>query len=121
MVTLAPGLGLTNRIVVDQHFRQRDRLGRLLTALAFNPFAVGVGLDEDTAAFIAPDETLEVLGSGAVTIVDPSRIEYSSLDAAKVGDPVSLLGVTLHVIVKGGVFNLHSRIASAAGVPTEND
>jgi cyanophycinase len=121
MVTLAPGLGLTNRIVVDQHFRQRDRLGRLLTALAFNPFAVGVGLDEDTAAFIAPDETLEVVGSGAVTIVDPSRIEYSSLDAAKVGDPVSLLGVTLHVIVKGGVFNLHSRIASAAGVPTEND
>jgi len=121
MVTLAPGLGLTNRIVVDQHFRQRDRLGRLLTAIAFNPFAVGVGLDEDTAAFIAPDETLEVVGSGAVTVVDPSRIEYSSLDAAKVGDPVSLLGVTLHVIVKGGVFNLHSRIASAAGVPAEGD
>jgi len=121
MVTLAPGLGLTNRIVVDQHFRQRDRLGRLLTAIAFNPFAVGVGLDEDTAAFIAPDETLEVVGSGAVTVVDPSRIEYSSLDAAKVGDPVSLLGVTLHVIIKGGVFNLHSRIASAAGVPAEGE
>jgi cyanophycinase len=121
MVTLAPGLGLTNRIVVDQHFRQRDRLGRLLTALAFNPFGVGVGLDEDTAAFIAPDETLEVVGSGAVTIVDPSRLEYSSLDHAKVGEPVSLLGITLHVIVKGGVFNLHSRIASAAGVPAEGE
>jgi cyanophycinase len=50
MVTMAPGLGLTNRIVIDQHFRQRDRLGRLLTALAYNPFAVGIGLDEDTAA-----------------------------------------------------------------------
>jgi cyanophycinase len=121
IVTLAPGLGLTNRIVVDQHFRQRDRLGRLLTAIAFNPFAVGVGLDEDTAAFIAPDETLEVVGSGAVTVVDPSRIEYSSLDVAKIGEPVSLLGVTLHVIIRGGVFNLHSRIASAAGVPAEGD
>ncbi len=52
-VRLAPGLGLTNRFVIDQHFRQRDRLGRLLTALAYNPFAVGIGLDEDTAAFIA--------------------------------------------------------------------
>jgi cyanophycinase len=64
-VTLAPGLGLTNRIVIDQHFRQRDRLGRLLTALAYNPFAIGLGLDEDTAAFIGPDNTVEVAGSGA--------------------------------------------------------
>ena len=58
MVTLAPGLGLTNRVIVDQHFRQRDRLGRLLAALALNPFAVGIGLDEDTAAFIGSDEVL---------------------------------------------------------------
>ena len=55
-VRLAPGLGLTNRFIIDQHFRQRDRLGRLLTALAYNPFAVGIGLDEDTAAFIGPDK-----------------------------------------------------------------
>ena len=54
MVTMAPGLGLTNKFIVDQHFRERDRLGRLLTALAYNPFAVGLGLDEDTAAFIRP-------------------------------------------------------------------
>ncbi len=60
-----PGLGLTNRVVIDQHFRQRDRLGRLLTALAYNPFAHRLGLDEDTAAFIGPDDTLEVVGSGA--------------------------------------------------------
>src|SRR5690625_1903370 len=59
-VRLAPGLGLTNRFVIDQHFRQRDRLGRLLAALAYNPFSVGIGLDEDTAAFIGPDNTLEV-------------------------------------------------------------
>lgn len=116
MVQLAPGLGLTNRTIVDQHFRQRDRLGRLLTALAFNPYAVGIGLDEDTAAFIGPDEVLEVVGSGAITVVDPARLEFSSMDAAKRGEPVCLLGVTLHVLVHGATFNLHTREASAARV-----
>ena len=75
-VRLAPGLGLTNRFVIDQHFRQRDRLGRLLTALAYNPFAVGIGLDEDTAAFIGPDNTVEVEGSGAVTVVDAAEVSF---------------------------------------------
>jgi len=112
MVSLAPGLGLTNRVLIDQHFRQRDRLGRLLTALAFNPFAVGIGLDEDTAAFLGPDETLEVVGSGAVTIVDPSRLEYSSMDSAKPGEPVSMTGVTLHILVNGATFNLQTREAT---------
>jgi cyanophycinase len=120
MVQLAPGLGLTNRIIVDQHFRQRDRLGRLLTALAFNPFAVGVGLDEDTAAFMGPDETLEVVGSGAITIVDPARLEYSSMDAVKRGEPVCLIGVQLHVLVHGATFHLHRREA-AAGAVTRGD
>ena len=119
MVALAPGLGLTNRILVDQHFRQRDRLGRLLTALAFNPFAVGIGLDEDTGAFIGPDESLEVVGSGAVTIVDPSGVEYSSMDAARPGEAVSLIGIKLHVLVRGGRFNLNTRVASAAGALSE--
>ena len=59
-VRLAPGLGLTNRFIIDQHFRQRDRLGRLLTALAYNPFAVGIGLDEDTAAFIGAANALDL-------------------------------------------------------------
>ncbi len=121
MVSLAPGLGLTNRIVVDQHFRERDRLGRLLTALALNPFAVGIGLDEDTAAFIGPDETLAVVGSGSVTVVDPSRLEYSSMDAAKLGEPVSMLGVTLHILVQDGTFNLHTRVASVARQTSDDD
>jgi len=119
MVSLAPGIGLTNRVVVDQHFRQRDRLGRLLAALALNPFAVGIGLDEDTAAFIGPDETLEVVGSGSLTVVDPSRIEHSTMGSAKPGEPISLVGVTLHVLVEGGTFNLHTRVASLARERTD--
>ncbi|MFN8670389.1 MAG: cyanophycinase [Gemmatimonadaceae bacterium] len=112
MATLAPGLGLTNRVVIDQHFRQRDRLGRLLMALALNPFAVGLGLDEDTAAFIGPDEVIEIRGSGGITCIDPSRVEYSSADHTDRGQPVSLVGVQLHILTHGTTYNLHTRKAS---------
>lgn len=115
-VRLAPGLGLTNRFIIDQHFRQRDRLGRLLTALAYNPFAVGVGLDEDTAALIGPDDTVEVEGSGGVTIVDGAEVSYSSIDSVEEGQPASVLGLKLHVLVAGATFNLHTRVASAGAL-----
>jgi cyanophycinase len=112
-VRLAPGLGLTNRFIIDQHFRQRDRLGRLLTALAYNPFAVGIGLDEDTAAFIAPDNTIDVEGSGGITVVDAAEVRFSSMDRVKEGRPVCLLGVKLHILTHGATFNLHTREADA--------
>jgi cyanophycinase len=111
-VRLAPGLGLTNRFVIDQHFRQRDRLGRLLTALAYNPFAIGIGLDEDTAAFIGPDETVEVAGSGGLTVVDAADVSYSSMDSVTEGEPVCMLGLKLHILVAGATFNMHTRVAS---------
>jgi len=115
-VRLAPGLGLTNRFIVDQHFRQRDRLGRLLTALAYNPFAVGLGLDEDTAAFVGPDETVEIEGSGGVTVVDGAEVSYSSIDSVEEGQPVCVLGLKLHVLVAGATFNLHTRAATRGRV-----
>jgi len=115
-VRLAPGLGLTNRFIIDQHFRQRDRLGRLLTALAYNPYAVGIGLDEDTAAFIGPDETVEVEGSGGVTIVDGAEVSYSSIDSVEEGQPACVLGLKLHILVAGATFNLHTRAASAVAL-----
>ena len=111
MVTLAPGLGLTNRVVVDQHFRQRDRLGRLLAAISYNPFMVGLGLDEDTAAFIGPDDVLEVVGSGAVTLVDGSAIEHSSIGYIAQGKPVCITNIKLHVLVDGSTYDLHRRRA----------
>ena len=115
-VRLAPGLGLTNRFIIDQHFRQRDRLGRLVSALAYNPFPVGIGLDEDTAAFIGPDNTLEVEGSGAVTVVDADSAEFSSMAQADESDPVCLIGLRVHVLVRGATFNLHTRRASAGSL-----
>ena len=113
MVTMAPGLGLTNAFIIDQHFRERDRLGRLLTALAYNPFAVGIGLDEDTAAFIRPGDSFEVVGSGGITVIDPTGLKYSSMDQARRGDPVSLIGVKLHILIAGGRFDIASREAYA--------
>ena len=119
-VRLAPGLGLTNRFVFDQHFRERDRLGRLITALAYNPFAIGIGLDEDTAVFIGPDETLEVEGSGGVTVVDASEVSFSSADSVSEGQPVAVLGLKVHVLTPGTTFNLSTRTASAASlIPTK--
>ncbi|WP_334178984.1 cyanophycinase [Pseudoxanthomonas sp.] len=117
-VRLAPGLGLTNRFVIDQHFRQRDRLGRLTAALGYNPFAIGIGLDEDTAAFISPDDTLEVEGSGAVTVVDAHDLQFSSMAQAGEDDPVCILGLGVHILIAGATFNLHTRRASAGRLAT---
>ncbi len=111
LVTLAPGLGLTTSAIIDQHFRQRDRLGRLLSALAYNPRPIGIGLDEDTAAFIDGSERLEVLGSGAITVVDPSDLEYSSMDSAHQSDSVCMLNVRLHILTDGAAFDIRSRRA----------
>jgi cyanophycinase len=110
--SLAPGLGLTNRVVIDQHFRQRDRLGRLLSALSYNPFAVGLGLDEDTAAFIDPDNVVHVTGSDAITVVDPAEIEYSSMPSTPVGKAVCLTNVKMHILTDGGSFDLKARRAT---------
>jgi cyanophycinase len=115
-VTLAPGLGLTNSFIIDQHFRQRDRLGRLLTALSYNPFVTGIGLDEDTAAFIRSDGVFEVVGSGAVTVVDPGMLQYSSMGAVRTGDAVTLIGLSLHILAEGARYDANTRIACA-----END
>jgi cyanophycinase len=116
--SLAPGFGLTNRVVIDQHFRQRDRLGRLLAALAYNPFAVGIGLDEDTAAFIDEDDELEVVGSGAITVVDVSALTHSSMAQADEGDAICMTGVRLHILTAGARYALSARTAdAAAGAP----
>ncbi len=111
MVSLSPGLGLTNRFVIDQHFRERDRLGRLLTALSYNPFAVGIGIDENTAAFISADNIIEVEGSGTLTVVDVSTVQHTSVASAREGDPLCITDVKLHILPRGGRFDLRSHEA----------
>lgn len=111
-VKMALGLGLTNKLIIDQHFRQRDRIGRLMTALSYNPFISGIGIDEDTAAFIRPDGVFEVMGSGAITVIDPSELSHSSMSTAGPKDPVSLVGMKLHVLAAGAKYDINSREVS---------
>lgn len=97
MVQMASGLGLTD-MIIDQHFSQRNRLGRLLTAVALNPGLNGVGIDEDTALLIDPDGSHTVLGSGKVTLVDSQSLSYSDLYAARRHNPFTLQGVDVRVL-----------------------
>ena len=109
MVEMAHGLGLTDKLVIDQHFRQRERLGRLLAAVAVNPSALGIGLDEDTGAFIDADDRLEVVGSGGVTVVDPADMEHANLEGEDEDAPISLIGLRLHFLVEGGAYDITTR------------
>ncbi|MEH6457354.1 MAG: cyanophycinase [Cocleimonas sp.] len=110
-VTFAPGLGLLNKVIIDQHFSQRNRLGRLLSAVSYNPFASGLGICEDTAAFIGPDNMLEVIGNGSITVIDPSGLEHSSMAEAERGDSLTLLGIRMHILSEGARYNIETREA----------
>ncbi len=120
MVTLVPGLGLTNRVVVDQHFRERDRLGRLLTALTYNPFMIGLGVDENTAALIDAANRVHVIGTGAVTVADAAASSWTNADRIiHLQAPLAILGISVHILTPGCTFDLDQRRAfppgSAAG------
>lgn len=115
-ISLAPGMGLTNAVIIDQHFTQRNRLGRLLSASSYNPFLIGLGIDEDTAAFIGPDNVIEVVGSGTITVVNADSISYSSMWQAKGDDALSLLGLKIDVMGEGCRYDLTTRQAYPPGV-----
>ena len=110
-VNLAPGMGLINTIIVDQHFNERNRLARLYSAVAFNPFLTGIGLDEDTAAFIDAKNRFSVVGSGSITVVDPSDIHYSSIADAAPGEALSLLNLKVHILAAGSRYDITERRA----------
>jgi len=108
-VTLAPGLGLTKRLVIDQHFAQRHRIGRLFAAVALNPFLLGVGIDEDTAIVLGADNTIDVLGRGTVTVIDGARIIHTDIHETPGDRPAALLGLTVHVLTRGCGFQVETR------------
>ena len=108
MAQISAGLGLVKNVVVDQHFEQRTRLGRLLALVAQSPSLVGLGLDEDTAAIVYADETLEVIGRGAVTIVDGSRVVTDSFQT-KGHRPMMVSGAVLYSLPSGYLFDLRER------------
>jgi cyanophycinase len=108
MAQISAGLGLLRNVVVDQHFEQRTRLGRLLAVVAQSPSLVGLGLDEDTAVLVHADHTLEVMGRGAVTIVDGSRVVTDAFNT-KGHRPMMVSGAILHSLPAGYGFDLGTR------------
>ncbi|MCE3268391.1 MAG: cyanophycinase, partial [Burkholderiales bacterium] len=111
MATLGEGLGLLKNVIVDQHFSQRDRLGRLLTVLSTSPseVQVGLGIDEDTAAFIGPDECLEVVGNGRITIVDVSNVKYAAVNQEHDDKIIDLAGIVMHVLSEGNKYKIKTK------------
>lgn len=108
MAQISVGLGLLVNVVIDQHFEQRTRLGRLLAVVAQSPSLIGIGLDEDTAAVVYPDDTLEVIGRGAVTIVDGSDVITDAFQTSG-HKPMMVSGAKLHSLPSGYRFDLEER------------
>ncbi len=108
-VKLSPGLGFLKNIIIDQHFSERGRISRLITAVSYNPYNLGIGIDENTAIILDGKGVLEVFGQGSTTIVDGSQITFNEI--AEVGDneSFSICGVQLHVLRDGLVYNYLER------------
>ncbi|GLC25626.1 cyanophycinase [Roseisolibacter agri] len=109
---MAPGLGLLPDVIVDQHFAERGRVGRLLGAVAQNPTILGVGIDENTAVLVeqAPDAPcFRVVGEGGVFVVDGQGASYTNVSEEEENRTLSLFGVRLHVLSQGDEFDLASR------------
>jgi len=103
---MAPGMGLLQGVIIDQHFNQRGRIGRLLAAVAQNPGVIGLGIDEDTAAIVNSDLSFKVAGSGVVTVVDGRDISFTNTSEQYAEEPLAITNVKIHVFPEGYGFNL---------------
>ena len=106
---MAPGLGLIDGVIIDQHFAQRGRIGRLLVGVAENPGTLGIGIDEDTAIIVDNKGVFNVLGSGAVYVIDGYNISYSNVSEQYQEELLSIFDVKMHVLKEGNGFNLLTR------------
>jgi cyanophycinase len=108
MTQMSAGLGLLPGVIIDQHFEQRNRIGRLLALVAQSPALLGIGIDEDTAALVSPSGVMEVIGKGSVTILDPARLQTDAYEVKR-HKPIMVSGVTLHSLPSGYRFDLRKR------------
>lgn len=107
---MAPGLSLIEDIMIDQHFAQRGRIGRLLGAIALNPGILGIGIDENTA-IILRDGSFKVIGANAVYVVDGHYVSYTNISEASADKTMSMHDVRLHILADGESFKLSLRKA----------
>ncbi|MEG4504742.1 cyanophycinase [Microcoleus sp. F6_B4] len=120
VVAMGPGMGFLPGVVIDQHFAQRGRLGRLVTALLLQPAVLGFGIDENTAILVSGDE-LEVIGESAVTIIDESEKLHDNIDGRLKDEGLAICGAKLHILPHGYRFNLKTHQPVFDSVATTAD
>lgn len=113
LVDLTIGLGILPGVIVDQHFQNRNRMARLISAIASHPDRLGIGIDEDTCAMVEGDGVLQVMGKGTVTIVDPGELSYTNHLEVGATDPLSLHNLRVHILSYGDRYHLHQRTVLA--------
>lgn len=106
---MAPGLALIDKVVIDQHFAQRGRIGRLISAVAQNPEVLGIGIDEDTAIVVTPEQRFEVIGSQSVTVVDGREITQTNISDLAPDEVLSVFNLIMHVLPRGYGYDLAGR------------
>jgi cyanophycinase len=106
---MAPGFGFAKDMIIDQHFAERGRIGRLLGAVARNPRLLGVGIDEDTAIVMDGKEQFQVIGSGGVYVLDGHRVNFTNISEEESGRAISIFGIRLDVLSQGDLFDIKTR------------
>jgi cyanophycinase len=110
-VKITGGLGFINNVIIDTHFVQRGRIGRLIYACASNPMNIGIGLGEDTGLLITDGNNMEAIGSGLVMLVDATHMRDTNISDVEMGAPVSIENLIVHVMTLGDHYNLkHKRL-----------
>lgn len=107
-ISMATGLGLLPNVIIDQHFAERGRIGRLIGAVSQNPRVLGIGIDEDTA-IVVQGHQFRVIGSGAVYLVDGGDVTHSNIAEASPEEALSIYNLRLHVLSSGDTFDLETR------------
>lgn len=109
LVDLTTGLGIVPQAIVDQHFHNRNRMARLISAIAAHPDRIGIGVDEDTCALFEGEGYIQVLGKGTVTIIDPGEVNYTNESQVNAIDPLSVFNLRVHVLTHGDRYHLPTR------------
>lgn len=106
---MSPGFGFIKNVIIDQHFAQRGRIGRLLTGIAQNPEVLGIGIDENTAIAVNKEGNIEVIGEGAVYFIDGSQISYTNVSEQHSDEVLSIYNVKLNILKDGNKFSLNKK------------
>ncbi len=116
-IRMCPGLGLLSGVIIDQHFSERRRIGRMVTVVAQNPRVMGLGIDENTAVLIRPEGVMTILGEHSVTLFDGTQISYTNANDIEAGGPISVSDLKIHILLEGDQFDMKTRTRISSSPP----